>query len=53
MFFEKLPPCPIGIEACASSHYWSRELQAFGHYRAINAAGLREALRQTAEERYG
>ena len=30
-FFEKLPPCLVGIEACASSHYWSRELQAFGH----------------------
>src|SRR6516164_9041610 len=30
-FFHKLPPCLIGIEACASSHYWSRELQAFGH----------------------
>ena len=44
-FFEKLPPCLVGIEACASSHHWSRELKAFGH-----AAGLREALRQTAEE---
>ena len=30
-FFQKLPPCLIGIEACASSHYWSRELQALGH----------------------
>src|SRR5215475_7898399 len=30
-FFEKLPSCLIGIEACASSHYWSRELQARGH----------------------
>lgn len=30
-FFEKLPPCRVGIEACASSHYWSRELQALGH----------------------
>ena len=30
-FFEKLPPCLIGIEACASSHYWSRELRALGH----------------------
>src|SRR6516165_6812479 len=30
-FFQKLPPCPVGIEACASSHYWSRELQAPGH----------------------
>ena len=24
-FFQKLPPCLVGIEACASSHYWSRE----------------------------
>jgi transposase len=30
-FFEKLPPCLIGIEACATSHYWSRQLQALGH----------------------
>ena len=30
-FFQKLPPCLIGIEACASSHHWSRELQAPGH----------------------
>jgi hypothetical protein len=29
-FFQKLPPCLIGIEACASSHHWSRELQALG-----------------------
>jgi len=29
-FFQKVPPCLIGIEACASSHYWSRELQALG-----------------------
>jgi transposase len=30
-FFQKLPPCVVGIEACASSHHWSRELQALGH----------------------
>jgi transposase len=30
-FFQKMPPCLVGIEACASSHYWSRELQAIGH----------------------
>jgi transposase len=30
-FFRKLPPCLVGIEACASSHHWSRELQALGH----------------------
>ena len=49
-FFQKLPPCLVGIEACASSHHWSRELQALGHTRAADAAGLCEALRQTAEE---
>ena len=25
-FFMKLAPCLVGIEACASSHYWAREL---------------------------
>ena len=30
-FFKKLPPCLVGIEACATSHHWSRELQALGH----------------------
>ena len=29
-FFQKLPSCLVGIEACASSHHWSRELQACG-----------------------
>jgi transposase len=30
-FFEKLPSCLVGIEACSSSHYWARELIARGH----------------------
>ena len=30
-FFQKLPPCLVGIEACASAHHWSRELQSLGH----------------------
>jgi hypothetical protein len=30
-FFKKLPPCLVGIEACATSHHWSRELQVLGH----------------------
>ena len=30
-FFKKLPSCLVGIEACATSHHWSRELQALGH----------------------
>src|ERR1700730_9206998 len=30
-FFASLSPCLIGMEACAGSHYWGRELQARGH----------------------
>ena len=30
-FFKKLAPCLIGIEACATSHHWSRELRRLGH----------------------
>lgn len=30
-FFQKLEPCLVGIEACASSHHWARELIALGH----------------------
>ena len=30
-FFEKLPPCVVGIEACNTSHHWARELIALGH----------------------
>ena len=30
-FFANLPPCLVGIEACATAHHWSRELQTLGH----------------------
>lgn len=30
-FFEKLEPCRVGLEACASAHYWARELIKLGH----------------------
>lgn len=30
-FFRQLPPCLIGMEACATAHYWARELKKFGH----------------------
>jgi transposase len=31
VFFAKLPPCLIGMEACASAHHWGRTLQRYGH----------------------
>jgi transposase len=30
-YFQQLPPCLIGMEACGSAHYWGRELQKLGH----------------------
>src|SRR5213592_255552 len=30
-FFEALPPCLVGLEACATAHYWARELTKLGH----------------------
>jgi transposase len=30
-FFSRLPRCMVGMEACATAHYWARELDALGH----------------------
>jgi transposase len=30
-FFAGLPACLVGLEACATAHYWARELRAVGH----------------------
>lgn len=30
-FFRQLAPCLVGMEACATSHYWAREIAALGH----------------------
>lgn len=30
-FFAKLPSCLVGIEACATAHYWAREITKLGH----------------------
>jgi transposase len=30
-FFSEIEPCFVGMEACASSHYWARELLTMGH----------------------
>ena len=30
-YFANLPPCVIGMEACASAHYWGRQLGTLGH----------------------
>ena len=30
-YFSKLEPCLVGLEACATAHYWAREIRALGH----------------------
>jgi transposase len=30
-FFAKLRPCLVGMEACATAHYWAREISLLGH----------------------
>ncbi len=38
IYFTKLSPCLIGMEACGSSHYWGRELSKLGHDVRLMAA---------------
>jgi transposase len=44
-FFAGLSPCLIGMEACASAHYWARELTQLGHEVRLMRE-RREGLRQ-------
>ena len=30
-FFSELSPCLVGVESCASAHYWAREIAKYGH----------------------
>jgi len=45
-FFTQIEPCLIGMEACASSTYWARELEALGHtVKLIPAQHVKAFLR--------
>jgi transposase len=37
-YFAQVPPCVIGVEACAGAHYWGRELTKLGHTVRLMAA---------------
>jgi transposase len=46
-FFAKLPPCLVALEACGTSHYWGRTLQAMGHeVRLIPAAYVKPFVKR-------
>lgn len=50
-FFEKLPRCLIGIEACSSSHHWARELIARGHdVRLLPAQYVRPYVKRSKND---
>ena len=37
-YFKSLAPCLVGMEACATSHYWARILMSYGHKVELIAA---------------
>jgi transposase len=49
-FFSRLPRCVMGMEACATAHYWARELRALGHEVRLMPAQY-EGSRQAEQER--
>ena len=52
-FFANLPPCLVGLEACAAAHYWARELSQARPHGPADAAAVRPALREDEQARRG
>src|SRR4051794_29650188 len=48
-FFKTLPPCIVGMEACASAHYWARRIAALGHEVRLIAPARSSHTSSTAE----
>jgi len=49
-FLANLPKCLVGMEACASAHYWTRDREA-GTQSQVDCTAIREALREGQQER--
>lgn len=50
-YFAKLPACLVGMEACATSHYWAREIGKLGHeVRLIPPAYARAYVRRNKND---
>ena len=50
-FFAALPPCLVGMEACATAHYWARELRKLGHeVRLMPAKDVKAYLKRNKND---
>jgi len=50
-FFAALPPCLVGMEACATAHYWARELTKLGHeVRLMPAKDVKAYLKRNKND---
>jgi transposase len=50
-FFKALSPCLIGMEACATAHYWARELTKLGHQvRLMPAKDVKAYVRRNKND---
>src|ERR687886_419223 len=46
-FLATLPPCTVAMEACASAHYWGREIAKLGHtVRLISPAYVKPFVKR-------
>ena len=44
-YFANLPACVVGMEGCASAHYWARELRELGHeVRLVVVGGVKPRI---------
>ena len=46
-YFAQLSPCVVGMEACASAHYWGRTLEKLGHTVRLMAGQFVKPYRNT------
>jgi transposase len=50
-YFAQLPPCLVGMEACATAHYWGREIARLGHeVRLIAPAYVKAYVRRNKND---